>query len=121
MGTLGYKFSEDYKAKMSKVKKEFYQKNPRRHKEIRHHRKGYVFIYKPDHPFSYKDGYILGHRFVMEKHIGRYLTPEEVVHHKGVRYPLGSIENKRDNRFENLKLFANDLQHRKFEKELVLS
>jgi len=40
----------------------------------------------------------------MEKHLGRYLKPEECVHHKGIKYPIGSIENKQDNRIENLEL-----------------
>lgn len=36
-----------------------------------------------------------------------------MVHHKGIKYPIGSIENKQDNQIENLKLFSNDLEHRK--------
>ena len=32
-------------------------------------------------PFSDKHGRIHQHRLVMEKHIGRYLTKDEVVHH----------------------------------------
>ena len=62
---------------------------------------GYISIFYPDHPYSSKSGYIREHRLVMEKHIGRYLTPEEIVHHKGIKYPLLSIENRSDNRIES--------------------
>lgn len=64
---------------------------------------GYVRIYMPSHPFSWGK-YILEHRLKMEKHLGRYLTPEEIVHHKGIKYPKASKENKGDNRLKNLKL-----------------
>lgn len=70
---------------------------------------GYIFIYKPEHPFSNKQGYIREHRLVMEKHIGRYLIPKEVVHHIN--------ENTSDNRIENLKLFANGAIHFWFHKK----
>jgi hypothetical protein len=56
---------------------------------------GYVHL--PDHPFASKDHYVMEHRYVMEQHLGRYLTKKEVVHHIN--------ENKSDNRLENLELF----------------
>ena len=42
---------------------------------------GYILIRKPEHPNSDKKGYVLYHRLIVEEHIGRYLSKEEVVHH----------------------------------------
>ena len=66
---------------------------------------GYIKIYSPNHPFA-KKGYVLEHRLVVEKKIGRYLKPEECVHH------LNEIRD--DNRIENLMLFKNNKEHMKF-------
>jgi len=69
--------------------------------------KGYVKILNYNHPHSHKNGYVLEHRLVMEKKIGRYLRPEEVVHHiNGIRT---------DNRIENLILFKSSAIHTKYE------
>lgn len=70
------------------------------------HSRGYVYIYSPNHPRINNSYYIAEHRLVMEKYIGRYLKPEEVVHHiNGIRT---------DNRIENLMLFPNHREHRLF-------
>ncbi len=79
---------------------------------------GYIAIYSPDHPFKTKDNYVLEHRLVAEKYLGRFLTEEEVVHHKGIKYPIGSIENKQDNRIENLELFPTASKHLAFHNTL---
>lgn len=62
-------------------------------------KKGYIEIYFPDHPFARGGKYVREHRLVMEKHLGRYLQPYEIVHHKnGI---------KDDNRIENLAIVNN--------------
>lgn len=42
----------------------------------------------------------------MAKHLGRCLHKWELVHHKGVHHPLGSLENKQDNSIENLMIIV---------------
>lgn len=64
--------------------------------------KGYVLIYKPNHPYAKNIGYIFEHRLIMEKYLGRYLKKGEIVHHKN------RVRN--DNRIENLELLDN-VQH----------
>lgn len=63
----------------------------------------YVYVLRKDHPHATGLGYVLEHRLVMEEHLGRYLLPSEVVHHKN--------KNKHDNRIENLQLFATNAEH----------
>ena len=59
---------------------------------------GYIIVYYPTHPNSTKDGYIMEHHLVMEKHIGRPIRKDEVVHHKN--------HIRDDNRLENLQLMT---------------
>lgn len=67
------------------------------------HNFGYILIHRPEHPSSDKRGYVLEHRLVMEKHIGRYLKSTEIVHHIN--------EKRTDNRIQNLMLFPNIKSH----------
>lgn len=53
---------------------------------------------------------------MVEKIIGRYLMLYEEVHHIGIKYLVGSIQNKQDNRSKNLIAFANGKAHRRFQK-----
>ena len=61
-------------------------------------RDGYWYILDKNHPYSGKQGYIAEHRLIMEKHLGRYLTKQEAVHHIN--------HNIADNRIKNLMLFS---------------
>lgn len=54
---------------------------------------GYFMFFKPDHPSSNSNGYIKRARYNMEKHIGRYLSREELVHHKDMNRLNDNIEN----------------------------
>lgn len=66
---------------------------------------GYVYIYVPNHPNA-KKNYIVEHRLVMEKKLGRYLKKSEVVHHIDF--------DKSNNKIENLMLFETAGKHMKF-------
>ena len=65
---------------------------------IRKDARGYILLYRPEHPMAPKSGYLQQHRLVMADHLGRMLEPGEVVHHKN--------EVKDDNRLENLELLT---------------
>lgn len=64
---------------------------------------GYVLVRVPNHPHANHGGYVREHRLVMEQVLGRYLDPEEVVHHRN--------SDRSDNRPENLELFESNASH----------
>jgi len=53
-------------------------------------------------------------KYLIEVNKIKYLRTETVVHHKGIKYAIGSNENKRDNRIKNLQLFKTNAEHIKF-------
>lgn len=73
---------------------------------------GYWLVWQADHPHArhkrtHGSGYVAEHRLVMEQKLGRYLDPQEVVHHID-----GNPEN---NHPDNLQLFANNGEHLRYE------
>ncbi len=68
---------------------------------------GYIYIYSPNHPNKLFGNYVAEHRLIMEKHIGRYLTKQEMVHH------TNAIKN--DNRLSNLRLVTKKVHFGKVE------
>jgi hypothetical protein len=65
----------------------------------RYVKNGYIMVFQKGHPRAQgsRANYVFEHILVMEKHLGRFLTKNENVHHiNGMRH---------DNRIENLELW----------------
>lgn len=65
---------------------------------------GYVKVWAPEHPNA-SSGWVLEHRLLMEKQIGRLLTSEEEVDHIN--------SDRADNRIENLQVLSRGAHRRK--------
>ena len=93
----GVKRNSESRAKISEAKKCHYN-GLNGYGHTKKHCKGYMLAYAPDHPRAHADGYVMLHTIIMERELGRYLEPCEVVHH---------INHKRDdNDISNLLLMV---------------
>lgn len=108
----GYKFTSEHNRKISESKKgkPFSDEHKRAisvgrscdynglngYGHTKKHLSGYVLAFVPHHPHASADGYVMLHTIIIERSIGRYLEPDEEVHH------INHIRD--DNRIENLHL-----------------
>ena len=53
------------------------------------------------------------HKLVIEEALGIELLSYTSIHHKGIKYPIGSRKNKQDNRLINLKIYYKDDHYKK--------
>jgi hypothetical protein len=65
-------------------------------------KKGYIIVFSPYHPFA-NNRYVLEHRLICEKLLGRFLEPEERVHHIDF--------NRANNNPDNLIVFETPIDH----------
>ncbi len=73
-------------------------------------RKGYVLIFKPDHPYSSKWGYIQRSRVVCEEYNGIIFPKETVFHH------INGVHN--DDRPDNLLIFNSSVEHTRYHRTI---
>ena len=64
---------------------------------------GHIWQKVKNHPYAQKDGRVAYHRLIVEEHLGRYLLPQEVVHH---------IDgNPANNDISNLRVYSSNAEH----------
>ena len=68
----------------------------------------YLCEFAPNNPRATQEGYVYTHVLIAEEKLGRYLTPDECVHHID--------ENKYNNNPENLMVFKSRADHSAFHK-----
>ena len=73
----------------------------------------YIKIRRKNHKYCDVNGYVFEHRYFMELELGRYLLPEEKIHHLD--------GNGINNEISNLMLFPNHSQHLKYERNIDVS
>jgi hypothetical protein len=84
-----------------RIGRELFCRSPK--KRVDRKQRGYIRVHRPDHPRADCDGYVNQHYLVMEEHLGRHLTKDEVVHH------INRIRD--DNRIENLTIYGSQADH----------
>lgn len=81
--------------------------NNSREKSIRN-LNGYRVIYKPDHPSAMTSdnwkGYVYEHIYIIERHLERQLTKDEIVHHLDC--------NRANNRLDNLLVLSRNMHNK---------